>query len=153
MKSVQVRLNGEDRLVNLKMWSKRTRDQLERKYGIPGQQYAGSMLGAISMAKGPNIDLLRNLFQQEIEKMNKTGAAFEVDKVAAITGLVVDDVWNLPDDEFDKVQDAVDAFLGRREDRVTLLKVSLSGLVGPDERDAVLKLVDSVMLGETDQKN
>ena len=153
MKSVPVRLNGEDRLVNLRMWSKRTRDQLERKYGIPGQQYAGGMLGAISTAKGPNIDLLRNLFQQEIEKMNKAGAGFEVEKVAAVTGLTVDDVWNLPDDEFDKLQDAVIAFLSRRDDRVTLLKASLAELLAPHEREAALKLVDSVMLGESDEKN
>ena len=156
MKSVQVRLNGEEgptRLVDLKMWSKRTRDLLERKYGIPGQQYAGGMLGAISMAKGPNIDLLRNLFQQEVEKMNKAGAGFEVEKIAAITGLAADDVWNLPDDEFDKLQDAVMAFLSRRDDKVTLLKASLAELVSPHEREAVLKLVDSVMLGESDEKN
>ena len=157
----QVRLNGEEVSIDLKMWSRKDRDQIDRKHGMPGSVYISQVIGVVARETRSPIakDLLIHLIEKERKRQDDVASDYAIDAVCMVASrdgqkLTYDQVANLPDDEFEALNQQVMEFLLNKPNKMLLLKSGLANII-KDEKlfEQVAKFVDEVMLGRVEAKN
>jgi hypothetical protein len=159
-----VTLGGKETPVEIVMWSKKKRDEIERKHGVPGSTYVNMVIGSLSQGKGgPGVKIAEELISKEQRRQDEVGGEFNIDMVLE-TAFKVDgetlrkftreEVENLPDDQFEMLRHEVTEFLLGTMNKFDLLRAGLADRIRDDGlRKEILKFVDEVQRGDAEVKN
>ena len=161
----EIQMHGQPVSIELQMWSRRTRDMIDRKHGMAGSVYINQVIGVLAKeSKSPVArDMLMHLVEKERNRQDETGSDYAIDAICACVRipkgdttqvLLPKEVADLPDDEFEALNDMVMDFLVRRLDKVLILKTGLTNMIKDEKLAAqVLKFIDEVMSGQVESKN
>lgn len=157
-----VNLHGQPTEIELKMWSKRDRDMLERKYKLGSSTYIMSIASALLQggAKGPGVVVAKDLIKEEAARQNEDNIHYDAERVSMIvrkhdgSAFSLDVIEDLPDDEYAALCVLVTDFVASMPEKSAQLKIGLARLL----RDSpmcgpALELVDNVMSGRISEKN
>jgi len=162
-----VLIDGKETPIELRMWSKKKRDDIEREYGIPGATYVSMVVGSLSQGRGPAQQLAKDLIDREVRRQNEVGDEFNMKMISAVAFKVLDgdppppllpfkmeEIENFPDGEYERLRSIVTNFLLGNQDKFTMLKVGLADKIKDDAlREDVLKFVNEVASGQVEVKN
>ena len=166
-----VLIDGKETPIELRMWSKKKRDDIEREYGIPGATYVNMVVGSLSQGRGPALQLAKELIDREVKRQNEVGDEFNMKMISVVAFKVVEwkteqtlgedlvpfkmeEIENLPDGEYERLRSLVTNFLLGNQDKFTIVKVGLAEKIKDDTlREDVLKFVDEVASGQVETKN
>lgn len=154
----QVPHEGKECEVEIRMWSARQRDEIERKFGTPGSRYLSGLVGIIGRSRPApaTLGLMQQLIDREVSRLNEIGIS---QTVATIQACVVnapfntedDDLLDMDQDEFSALADAVQSVIWRVDDRILLLKEELGKALKGDSLNRALATVDAVFSGRAEK--
>jgi hypothetical protein len=154
----EVPFQGEVCEVEIRMWSARQRDEVERHFGTPGSRYLSGLVGIIGRSRPApaTLGLMQQLIEREVKRLNEIGIS---QTVATIKACVVNAPFSLEDndllemdqDEFSALADAVQSVIWRVDDRVLLLKEELAKVLKGKTLEKAHDTVDAVFSGRAEK--